>query len=227
MTPMLLRSILRLLMLFAFLSAGVRAEEKEKLPAQMPAEIKLTTGGVLRKVSVVRWVKDGVVLKHQGGIDRIQFAFIAAEDRTKVLAFRDSLTAAAAAAAAASPIVEKRIIAGQISTQGADQPYIFTGAQVCILDRTEGQNALNVTAKANWPMPLAVAAADETGAFAVEVPAGDYYLFCTARRAYPNGNQVDYEWKIDLPQKTDSTGLLLSGANAVIKPAANSPGKRR
>lgn len=50
------------------------AAEPEKPAPVMPTEVTLTSGRVLRGVSVVRWERDRVVLKHVGGADPIAFS---------------------------------------------------------------------------------------------------------------------------------------------------------
>lgn len=58
------------------LAVGSFAEETLKPIRSMPSEVTLTSGRVLRKVEVIRWQKDRVVLKHAGGADPIAFSLI-------------------------------------------------------------------------------------------------------------------------------------------------------
>lgn len=186
--------------------------------AQMPSEVRLANGVVLKKVSVVRWTKDAVVLKHQSGIDPVQFANIHAEDKAKLMAVRDA-TPTPAKAVPVPQVVEKRTIAGQVFAKGQNQPYVFAGAKVLILDRAEALGAFAIIGPTTLPTAKAVVMTDVKGSFEVSLPAGDYYVYCLAKRDYGNNTQGDYEWRIDLPKETDASRLILSGENASFKPS--------
>jgi hypothetical protein len=53
-------------------SASAAEGKKDELPA-LPTDVVLKSGAILRKVSVVRWEKDRVVVKHAGGIDPVRY----------------------------------------------------------------------------------------------------------------------------------------------------------
>lgn len=61
----------------------------EPLPP-LPKDISLTNGAVLRNISIVRWEKDRVILRHVGGIDPIRLDHIAPSDRAKLEKHRAS-----------------------------------------------------------------------------------------------------------------------------------------
>lgn len=68
---------MKTLCLYLCLVVGILGAEEAKKPAPvMPPEVTLTTGRVLRKVEVIRWEKDRVVLKYSGGVDPIAFSLI-------------------------------------------------------------------------------------------------------------------------------------------------------
>ena len=72
---------LRLLLSVALCSSLFAADDKKEEKPPLPTEVKLTNGATLRRVSVVRWQKDTVVLKHVGGVDPIRYVNIAPEQR--------------------------------------------------------------------------------------------------------------------------------------------------
>ncbi len=65
---------MRKLPLLLFFAVTVVAAEpkKDELPP-LPTDVTLTSGAVIRKITVVRWEKDSVVVKHVGGVDPIRY----------------------------------------------------------------------------------------------------------------------------------------------------------
>jgi hypothetical protein len=112
-----------------FLSASGLTEET-KAPPTMPSEVTLTSGRVLRKVSVVRWEKERVVLKHAAGADPIHFSIIKSIPREDLVAMRDGFIIEEARIATPTG----RRIGGQvfITTRGAGA-YKFAGAKVAAI----------------------------------------------------------------------------------------------
>ncbi len=68
-------------LLFLFFAVACLAADDRK-PTPLPDTVTLKNGAVLKKVSVIRWQKDAVVLKHQGGADPIRFEHMSSESRT-------------------------------------------------------------------------------------------------------------------------------------------------
>jgi hypothetical protein len=98
-----------LFVLLAGLCAAAIGAEDKPMPV-MPDEVTLTTGRVLRKVQVVRWEKDRVVLKYSGGVDPIAFSLIAEPLRSELPVIRAASKAVATKAAAEA----SRQIEGQV-----------------------------------------------------------------------------------------------------------------
>ena len=72
----------RLLLLLSVVGSLWAAE-----PVEAPTELRLTSGAVLRDVSVVRYQgADTVVLKHAGGVDPIRLPYIAEPGRGQLVA---------------------------------------------------------------------------------------------------------------------------------------------
>ena len=57
--------------------------------AEPPTEVKLKSGTILRRVEVVRFENDRVILKHLGGADPIRLDMISEPTRSKLLVYRD------------------------------------------------------------------------------------------------------------------------------------------
>ena len=106
------------------------------IAADFPTELKLTNGATLRNVSVVRWEKERVILKHAGGIDPVRYDHIVAEQRAIVLAVRDAAALAAAnqpAQAAQAPGPKTRKITGEVFLTGGESQGVrvkFAGLKI-------------------------------------------------------------------------------------------------
>ena len=109
------------------LATCLLASESNTTLTQMPEEVTLTTGRVLRRVQVVRWEKNRVVLKYSGGVDPIPFSLFKVPSPTEVAALRDAAKAAQEKVSAPN----NRTVVGQVfvTTRGAGA-YKFAGAQV-------------------------------------------------------------------------------------------------
>lgn len=97
---------------------------------EAPTEIKLKSGTVLRRVEVVRYETDRVVLKHAGGTDPFRLDSIAEPWRGQLLAYKKEWAVERARQAGAQG--EKtgdRVLSGQVfvTTRGAGA-YKFAGA---------------------------------------------------------------------------------------------------
>lgn len=69
-------------LVFAMLAISMfAADQKQPETPQLPFQITLKNGAVLKKISVVRWDKEYVVLKHQGGIDPVRYTGMDDKDR--------------------------------------------------------------------------------------------------------------------------------------------------
>lgn len=77
----------------------------------MPAEVTLTSGRILRKVEVVKWEKDRVILKHSAGINTIAFSIIkvpSQEDLVELKAKNDAEQSELAAAQRKLALLEEK-----------------------------------------------------------------------------------------------------------------------
>ena len=71
-----------------FLSTAVGEEIKAALPP-LPENLTLSRGLLFKKISVVRWLKESVVLRHVGGVDFIRYDRMRPADRKLFEAHRD------------------------------------------------------------------------------------------------------------------------------------------
>lgn len=70
-----------ILLMLCLAVACLAADETPPALPPLPDTVTLKNGAVLKKVSVIRWQKDAVVLKHQGGADPIRFEHMSPESR--------------------------------------------------------------------------------------------------------------------------------------------------
>lgn len=107
----------------------------ETKPLEFPKEIRLSSGGVLRNTSPVRWTEYSVVIKHAGGADPVRFEHISEPDRAAVISARPDARQPAKPSPG-SPGVEQ--VSGQVfvTTRGAGA-YNFSGVEVTFFRLTD------------------------------------------------------------------------------------------
>jgi hypothetical protein len=186
--------------------------------ADFPTELKLTNGATLHNVSVVRWEKDRVILKHAGGIDPIRYDHIDAAQRAAVLEVRDAATAAAAKAKAENPATPPAspasdVIEGQafIVTRGAGNYKL--GGMIIYAFPSERMGAFQTNLTVELGEPIAKATTDSDGKFKLKLPSTEsYFLFARSTRL-AGSHQEDYEWIVQSSDITDRTNVLLENSN--------------
>lgn len=180
-------------------------------PAEFPSEIRLSSGAVLRKTSLIRWTADGVVVKHAGGADPVRFSTVSEPDRSRLIAAKAGAPSAAAPIAAAA---EPKAVRGQvfITTRGAGA-YKFSGATVVayagehyksVVERKAfrvpessthimGSAHVDAWEKALENVPvIAKARSDADGKFEIQIPAGkSAFLFCIASRLVGGKREIN------------------------------------
>jgi hypothetical protein len=196
------------------LATAICAEDK---PAPtMPDEVTLTTGRVLRKVQVIRWEKDRVVLKHAAGADPIAFSVIKSISLDDLQLMRDAVKTAKPKPVAAAAKEEVFTIKGQAYDKGMDQAYKFVDMTVGIYKK--GQQFEKVgphSFQRPLPEPLVAVATDADGRFQISTTATEGLLYARAVRSYRIGSRAVYEWTIPF---SGSGEITLTGSNAVIVP---------
>lgn len=184
----------------------------EKVAPELPETVKLTNGAVLKKISVIRWNSDGVVLKHQGGADPIRFVHIDASQRAtfEALAKEAKKKPATGAPAASSKSVSYK---GQafITTRGAGS-YKLGGMTVYVF--TENVAAFFESNQViDLPKPLVKTTTDADGNFSFrlsdETP---FFIFAQTSRAVGKFSEL-YEWRILSSTITDNNRVLLMTEN--------------
>lgn len=179
---------------------------------ELPDSVKLANGAVLKKISVLRWTSDGVVLKHQGGADPIRFAHIDASQRAtfEALAKQAKKKAATSAPTAGSDSVSYK---GQafITTRGAGS-YKLGGMTVYIFpDNVAGSFESNQVV--DLPKPLTKVTTDADGKFSFKLPtATPFFVFAQGSRAVGNYHER-YEWRLPSSAITDNASVLLMTEN--------------
>lgn len=175
---------------------------------RMPEEVTLTTGRVLRKVQVVRWERERVVIKHSAGADPIPFSLFSEPLRSSLPAIRDAYAQNLIKEQKAS-----RLISGQvfIATNAAGS-YKFGAVRVLavplsalaqIQERADSEvrtayakaderrryHSFNDVRAAVWTKaladitPIASTMTDAEGNFRLELPSKESaFLFCYTYR---------------------------------------------
>jgi len=180
----------------------------------MPPNITLTNHTVLHNVSVVRWQKESVTLKHTGGADTIYYNYIAEPDRTTVLAVRDDAIKNGKANPSAKPVDNS--VRGTIAVAAEDGSEVqLSGIRVYAV-RLDALDLLssNVT-KVRLPKPLASTVTGADGQFSMVVPPGEeFFIFAKAEKLIGQSWQ-HYEWRVPISQVGDRQSVTLSGAGVV------------
>lgn len=88
---------MKTLALFLVCAASIFAAEPDKTSLEMPLEVTLTSGRVLRNVQVLRWESNRVVLKYSGGADPIAFSLFKVPAPTELPAIRTAFETTLAA----------------------------------------------------------------------------------------------------------------------------------
>ena len=221
-------------LIFGFALGALAYAEKPAVTPRMPEEVALTSGRVLRRVVVVRWERDRVVLKHTGGADPISFNLIAEPLRSQLPAIREAALAATEAKkdAETTKANQLRTVTGQVfvTTKGAGA-YKFSGAHVRVFRAEDYERAFErqrsllpmnyrrmypseqPVAEANaWVDALsgmtevARATTDADGNYSLLLPRGEYFLACfTGRLA--GGEKEQNVWVVPLSSATSSLNL--------------------
>ena len=207
--------LLRLVVVAASLSLPLLADAPAPIPTPtpvpvMPSTLRLANGVVLHNVSVVRWMRESVTVKHSGGADTIIYSYIAEPDRTTVLAARDDafknhktdLKAKAADSA----------VKGSIIVSGADGDVPLANVRVYAVPM-EALGMLNTPVlRIRLPKPLASTSTGPDGQFSMTVPGGtDFFLF--AKTARQVGQVWEYyEWRVPISQADRQNVTLSSGS---------------
>jgi hypothetical protein len=180
----------------------------------MPSSFKLTNGAVLHNVTVVRWLKESVTVRHTGGADTIYYSNIAEPDRTTVLAARDEALKHQKSDPSSKPA--ENSVRGSISVttdDGAEVPltgvtvYAVT-ADAINLFSVEGRNV-------KLPKALASTTTDGDGQFSITVPGHqEYFIFAKASKLVGQSWGY-YEWRLLVSQIGDRQNVQLTGASSV------------
>lgn len=200
-------------------------------PPPVPGEVQLRNGVVLHRVTVVRWEKDRVVLKHVGGADPIRYVDIADSQKAAIMARgeyeiahpaapRQAATAPAGDNGGSNTIIYKgSVFVPTVVNRDIKSPYgvppeagvyKFSGVTVYAfplpaLSAFEGEHDT-----IDLPKPLATAITDADGVFTLSVPAGiPHFIFCQAQRAVPGGHE-SCAWRVQAKDIKNPTGLEFS-----------------
>ena len=200
---------MRIILLLIALCASVFAAET----LELPETVKLTNGAVLKKISVIRWTSDGVVLKHAGGADPVRFVHIDASQRATFEALAKEAKKAPSPASGATVAAASMKFKGQafITTRGAGS-YKLSGMKVYVFpEGTEALFQTNLTVQ--LPQPIASASTDADGKFSFSLPSKQgFFLFAQGRRLVGKYEEL-YEWRIPSSEISNPDAVMLTTEN--------------
>ena len=205
-----------LLLLFLSRFAFAEDENKETL-LQLPTEVLLTSGLQLKNVSVVRWTKETVILKHSGGRDPISYASIVPAQRPIFEKWRDielgNLVQGQLKVTPGEPA--RKILNGQIfiSTNGAGS-YKLGGVTVRAYPISVLAAFYN-GALVYLPKPLSKTVTDADGKFTMAAPTELFFIFAQAKRLTESGWE-NYAWHVAADKFPNPDFLILSNDNVSI-----------
>ncbi|HMD60458.1 MAG TPA: hypothetical protein VKG78_03455 [Opitutaceae bacterium] len=180
----------------------------------MPANVKLTNAVVLHNVSVIRWMKETVTLKHTGGIDVIYYSHIAQPDRTTVLAVRDDAVKNHKTDLSAKPVDNSMRGTVSVATEDGGEGPLPNVKVYAVPMASLGMLTTPLT-RVRLPKPLASAVTGPDGRFSMEVPAGeDFFIFAKATRLVGQSWEY-YEWRVPGSQISDRQGVELTKESVI------------
>ena len=179
----------------------------------LPANVTLSNGTVLRNISVIRWMKESVTLKHTGGADTIYYNYIAEPDRTTVLAVRDD---ALKKKKTDGSKTSDNSIKGIVSVSTPDSGDLtLSGVKVYAI-RIDALNRFATDGSmVSLPKALASTQTGADGTFSLTVPAGEeYFIFAKAAKMIGPTWQY-FEWRLPISQVIDRQDVQLTSAGMV------------
>ena len=229
--PKDMKALLAVVVMLVLQPVLFASEEAAPTLKQPIAELKLTNGKIFRNVTVVRYGKDSVTLKSDGGIGPLPYSYIPQPERGMMLVERDRPQPTAKTPA-------KRKIPGQvfITTRGAGS-YKFSGVTVTAYPKIQyalASDRAKFLARSGdddsyqeaWTKqladisPIARTTTDADGKFTLTLPANEsaVFLHCVATRLtsrYVADNLTNfteiYMWVV--PVSEDAKSFDLNGTN--------------
>lgn len=180
-----MRALSRYLLIFAAMSVFAAEEVPAPPPPQLPENLTLTNKKVLRRISVVRWEKERVVIRHLGGADPIMYRYIAEPQRAIMLALRDiEMAKTPPPRPGHGPEQNAAAPAGMIkytghcivSSLGSLDTYKIAGANVLILPPEAEERFRLMSLKITLPRPFLQMTTDQDGKFEFSAPENQIFF---------------------------------------------------
>jgi len=177
-------------------------------PPPVPGDVELRNGAVLHHVTVLRWEKSYVVLKHAGGADPIRYVDIADSQKAAIMArgqyeinHPPIPRPAAATAQAAGP--NTIVYRGRVSIPTVNPVtkengvYNFANVDVYVFPASALKAFDGEIDPVELPKPIAQTKTDANGVFLLTVPAdAPHFIFSEGERIVPSGR--DYmAWRVE------------------------------
>lgn len=193
------------------------ADDATPQPPKLPHDVTLTNGAVLHHVSVIRWGKETVTLKHDSGADPIRYSNMAPDTRKAFEDARDYYFDHPADTAT-KKADDSVVLTGQafIQTAGAG-PSKLGAMRVYAFPMNALSEFDTYQDTVNLPKPLASVVTDAEGRFKLTIPGTDpFFVFAQGQRRVGSaayGHNEFYEWHIQSDAIEDRSNLLLQNEN--------------
>lgn len=208
----------RFLVLLSCVSVMLTAAEEKSAPI-MPSEVTLTTGRVLRNVTVVRWEANRVVLKHSAGADPLAFSLFKSPSPAELPAIRDaSITLMKKAESEKQKVVAEanapKKYEGQvfIVTRGAGN-YKIGGTTLRIFHKTKSEILDAYKWSSESPSPNDICVTDAEGKFSFSGPPSGPITIVAKDRRLVGGQYESYFWVVSVDEMANRFQPLLTNGN--------------
>ncbi|MCX6953853.1 MAG: hypothetical protein NTV51_17020 [Verrucomicrobia bacterium] len=206
--------------------AGAADEPASPAPAPPPPafaqpipELRLTNGTIFRRVTVVRYERNTVLLQSAGGLGSLPYSYIPQPLRAQMLAERDRAIAALVAASA-PPAPTSRTVTGAAFLgvgSGLGLRLRFSGIAITAYPLAEAEAALNAKPPGPLPDPLATTTAGDEGQWTLDLPLNTPFLIHAKAGYRPDKSprMIDLEWRIKSTDLEEGETVTLNESTAV------------
>ena len=221
---------LRLFLLLVDSTAWALAAEEPAPPAPYPPppafvqpipEMRLTTGTLFRRVTVVRYDRTTVLLQSAGGLGSLPYSYIPEPLRGQMLAERDRAAAALVAASAPPvPAATSRTVTGAAFlgvSAGLGLRLRFSGIAITAYPLAPAEEAFNAKPPGALPDPLARTTTGDEGQWTLELPLNTPFLIHAKAGFRPDkgARMIDLEWRIKSTDLEEGDTVDLNESTAI------------
>lgn len=182
-------------------------------------EVRLVNGTIFRRVTVVRYDRNTVLLQSAGGLGSLPYSYLPQPLRAQMLAERDRAVAALAAAATPPAPTSRTVIGAAFLGSGASVGLRlrFSGIPITAYPLAEAEAALGAKPPGPMPESLARTVAGEEGEWTLELPLNTPFLIHAKAGYRPdkNGPMIDLEWRIKSTDLEEGEAVAMNESTAI------------